>query len=91
MPCLAAPTLPVPQLPSPLHLALPDLGLPTFDLTLCCTITPPPIDLPYPASLLTAPPPGPTINLTVINVFLSGVVAPINEFLDTLQLDCPVE
>lgn len=94
MPCLTAPLLPVPQLPSPLKIPL---GIPDFVISggvnFCCNIHIPAQSLLELYGALGGPPlpPGPTINLAVINTLLGYIDVINKQFLDKLQISCPLE
>lgn len=89
--CIKAPKLPITTLPSPLKLQLPKIALPSLQVgvNLCCQIT---IPIPNPFDFIPLPPmpPGPVINIAILQV-LAEAEAAINEYLDALQIDCPLE
>lgn len=94
MACLEVPKVPVPQLPSPLKITLPSFDLPpTFDARLCCNVhipIPNPLELP-PFNSLPPIPPGPVINLGLINAVL-GTLNKLNDWIDSLpKFTCPLE
>lgn len=91
MPCLAAPQIPLPALPSPLSLSLslqlPTLSTPSLSLTLCCTfnlpsisISLPPLELGFLGEAAVA----------AIQAFLF-VIQQINAFLAQLTISCPLD
>lgn len=94
MACLEAPKIPVHQPPSPLK-------LPTFDpavgfsigANLCCQVylASPTILEVYGALGGPPLPPGPVVNLAVINALL-GYIDVLNQYIDEIpKLDCPLE
>jgi hypothetical protein len=86
MPCLAAPTIPIPALPFPLSLTLPTLATPSLSVTFCCTLTLPQLVLPL-------PPIGLGFLGAAAVVIIQAVLAliqQVNAFLSSLQIVCPL-
>ena len=85
MPCIAAPQIPFPALPSPLSLGL-NLATPALSGTFCCTFSVPSFPIPLPPinlGMLGA------AAIAAIQGYLQ-VTAKVNAFLAALQLTCPL-
>jgi hypothetical protein len=93
MACIAAPLLPKPQLPSPLSIPFPALDFSlAVGLNFCCQVhiaSPTAVEI-YGALGGPPLPPGPTINLAVINS-LMGFIDKLNGFLSKLSVKCPFQ
>lgn len=84
MPCITTPTLPVPQLPAPLSLALPTLPGISVDVPFCCKLPLPPVaipPIPLPAILL---------NPAVIAT-LNGYIKAAVEYISAIPFECPLD
>lgn len=86
MSCLVLPVPPIPSLPAPFGISLPDeLPLPGFPgLILCCKLPPiplPPIPIPIPPLILNA----------AIVAALTAAIATVTGYLHALPLSCPLE
>lgn len=81
MPCIAAPHVALPALPSPFTIAPTLPPVPPLAAGICCVnVSLPAIPLP--------PLPSGTVNIAFIQSLTAGVAA-INTFLDQLVIDCP--
>ncbi len=89
MPCLQAPEIPYPP---GLDLILPafelDLTIPPIGIALCCTLSIPPIPIPLIAFGLI---PGISITLIPVMTVIGETIDSVNEFLDALKFDCPLD
>jgi hypothetical protein len=83
MPCITTPTLPVPQLPSPLSLAL---TLPSLSVSVgfCCKLPIPPVAIPP------IPLPALVLNPAVIAV-LNGYIKAAVEYVSAIPFECPLD
>lgn len=83
MPCITTPTLPIPQLPAPLSIAI-ELPIPSLSLGFCCKLPVPPIPTP-PIAL-----PAILLNPAVIGL-LNGYIKTAVEYISAIPVDCPLD
>ncbi len=89
MPCLQAPEIPYPPgLDLILPAFTPVLSIPPIGIALCCTLSIPlPPIPPIPFYLI----PGISLTLQPVMTVIGETIDQVNEFLDTLKFDCPLD
>jgi hypothetical protein len=87
MPCLSAPAVPFPTLPSPLGLSGINLATPPLSATFCCTLNLPQLVLPIPP-----------INIGMLGPAAIAIIAgylllqkQVAAFIALLTISCPLE